>query len=185
MTMTYEKLAATKNAAYKDEANKLIKAAISAADATEREVNEKLDALYTARRALDRVVEIALAQKRMEHRSNEAVRWTIQEVITTCRDMDGDCNACPLYNEMGKRCFRARDNGIAGGSTPASWDLEYSSELKGTPAGNWIESFRDAHPCECCSSNGGHCDITGDQRYGRCNCKLTEVPAEWGAVVKE
>ena len=185
MTMTYEALAATKNTAYRHEATRLIKAAISVADVAALGADEKLDALYEAKRALNWAMEIARAQQEMQRKFGEKVEWTIQEVVTTCRDMDGDCDACPLYNEMGKRCFRARDNGIAGGSTPASWDLEYSPELKGTPAGNWIEAFRDAHSCECCPSHGGHCDITGNRRYGRCNCKLTEIPAEWRTVVGE
>lgn len=179
MTMTYEELAATKNATYKDEAGKLIKAAISAADATEREVKEKFDALYAAKRALDRAIEIVLTQDRMKHRNSEGVIWTIQEVITTCRDMDGDCESCPLYSKENKRCFRARDNGIAGASSPASWDLKYSPELRGTPAGNWIEEFRDSHACECCPPYGGHYDVTDDRMPGRCNCRMTRVPGEW------
>jgi hypothetical protein len=129
--------------------------------------------------AMKRALEAAREQREMERKYDKDVEWTVADVVSLCRDMDGACEECPLYDAEAGRCFRAKDNGIAGASSPASWDLKYSPELDGTPAGDWIERFRDTHPCECCSSHGGHCDITGDRLPGRCNCRMTRVPGEW------
>lgn len=177
--MKYSELAKVKSRVYTAAFEDMKKDAEKAAKAELLTSSEKLDALYKVERAFKKALNAAKEQRETEQKHDENVVWTIAEVVSLCRDMDGACESCPLYSAKDKRCFRARDNGIAGASSPASWDLEYSPELKGTPAGNWIEAFRDAHSCECCPSHGGHCDITGDRRYGRCNCKLTEIPAEW------
>jgi hypothetical protein len=174
--MKYSELAKVKSRVYIAAVEEMTRYAAEAAKAELLPV-EKLDALYGVERAFKKALSAAQEQREMQ------VSWTIGEVIHLCRDMDGACERCPLYDAEAGRCFRAKDNGIAGASSPASWDLKYSPELDGTPAGYWIERFRDTHACECCSSHGGHCDVTGDRFPGRCNCKMTEVPAEWGSIV--
>lgn len=176
--MKYSELAKVKSAVYAAAVEDMKRYVEEAAKA-ELLTSEKLDALYGIERAFKKALKAAQEQQGMEQESDGEVTWTIGEVIRLCRDMDGACEECPLYDAEAGRCFRRRDHGIAGASTPASWNLKYSPELKSTPAGDWIEAFRDTHPCECCSSNGGHCDITGDRLPGRCNCIMTRVPSEW------
>lgn len=183
--MKYAKLARTKSRAYTAAVEDLKKYSKRAKEAAGLESSEKLDALYWVERALKRALEAAREQRKMEQKLDKNVEWTINEVVSLCRDIDGACEECPLYDKQEQRCFRAKDNGIAGASTPASWNLEYSPELQGTPAGDWLEAFKASHPCECCSSFGGHCDITKDRFRGRCNCIMTEVPAEWGEVIHD
>lgn len=180
--MKYAKLATIKIRVYTAAVEKMKKYAVEAVGLRS---SEKLFALYGAERALERALEAAREQRKMEQKYNKDVVWTIKEAVSLCRDMDGACEECPLYDKQGQRCFRAKDNGIAGASTPASWNLEYSPELQGTPAGDWLEAFKASHPCECCSSFGGHCDVTGDRFPGRCNCIMTRVPAEWGPVIHD
>jgi hypothetical protein len=185
--MKYAKLARTKNEAYGAAVEDLKKYSKQAEDVAGLESSEKLDALYKIERALKRALKAAQEQREMEQKYDydKDVVWTIAEVVSLCRDMDGACEECPLYDKRERRCFRASDNGIAGASTPASWHVCFSPLLEGTPAGDWLEAFKSSHPCECCSSHGGHCDITKGRLPGRCNCKMTEVPAEWGSIVHD
>lgn len=176
--MKYSELAKIKSAAYTAAVEGMKRYAAEASKAGLLTF-EKLDALYGIEHFLERALKAAKEQYRMEWEEDEEVTWTIDKVIALCRDMDGACESCPLYDVEAGRCFRARDNGIAGASSPASWDLKYSPELQGAPAGNWIEAFKASHPCECCPGNGGHCDVTGDRQPGRCNCHMTRVPGEW------
>ena len=176
--MEYSELAKVKSCVYSAAIEDMKRYIAEAVKAELQTTSEKLDALYGVERSFEKALSAAQEQREME-RFDGQVTWTIGEVIRLCRDMDGACERCPLYNAEAGRCFRAKDNGIAGASSPASWDLKYSPELDGTPAGDWIERFRDTHACECCPGNGGQCDITGDRLPGRCNCRMTRVPGEW------
>ena len=183
--MKYYDLSKIKNEIYTAAVEDMKRYAAEAAKVELLTSSEKLDALYGVERALKKALKTAQEQRGMEQRYNCDVVWTVNEVVSLCRDMDGACEECPLWNAREQRCFRARDHGVAGGSTPASWDLEYSPELQGTPAGDWLEAFKSSHPCECCPSHGGHCDITKGRLPGRCNCIMTRVPAEWGPVIHD
>lgn len=177
--MKYSELAKIKNAVYSTAIEDVRRFTEAAAKAELLPTSEKLFALYGIERGLEKGLKAAREQRAMEQKYDSEVTWTLDEVIALCRDMDEACEECPLYDAEAGRCFRARDHGIIGASSPASWDLKYSPELQGSPAGEWIEAFKASHPCECCSSYGGHCDITKYRMPGRCNCIMTMVPREW------